>query len=94
MHRHRTTSILLFSVALSMFGIALIVVDVLHAIGGIAHAFDGHAYVRLCPAATEATCLALSGWQLLAIGLVAIAIGSGLVVAAIRRWRSGAATSR
>ncbi len=94
MHRHRTTSILLFSVALSMFGIALIVVDVLHAIGAIAHAFDGHAYVRLCPAAAEAACLALSGWQLLAIGLVAIAIGSGLVVAAIRRWRSGAAAPR
>lgn len=94
MHRHRTTSILLFSVALSMFGIALIVVDVLHTIGGFAHAFDGHAQVRLCPATAEAACRALSAWQLLAIGLVAIAIGGGLVVAAIRRWRSGAAASR
>lgn len=92
-HRH-TTSGLLFAAALSMFGIALIVVDVLHTIGGIAHAFDEHAHVRLCPSAAEAACLALSGWQLLAIGLVAIAIGSGLIAAAIRRWRSEAAISR
>lgn len=94
MHRHRTTSILLFSAALSMFGIALIVVDVLRAIGGIVHAFDGHAYVRLCPRGSGGRMPGLVGMATAGDRSVAIAIGSGLVVAAIRRWRSGAATSR
>lgn len=52
--------------------------------------FDPRTYFRLCPVAIDGACIAMSGWQALAIGAVALVIGAGLLIAGVHLWRSAA----
>ena len=88
--RPRLTALAFLLLALPMLGVAALAVGTLLITSVGRDPFDPHTYFRLCPVVTGGTCIAFSGWQVLAIGAVAFVIGMALVIAGVRRSRSPA----
>ena len=73
-----------------MLGVSALAAGTLLITSAARDPFDSHTYFRLCRVVTNGACTEFSGWQVLAIALVSLTIGAGLVVAGIRRYRSTA----
>lgn len=71
-----------------MLGVATLAAGTLLITGVGRDPFDPHTYFRLCPVVTGGACIALSGWEMLAIGTVAFVLGMASVIAGVRRSRS------
>jgi len=86
--RPRLTALAFLLLALPMLGVATLAAGTLLITAVGRDPFDPHTYFQLCPVLTGGACIALSGWQILAIGAVAFVLGMALVIAGVRRSRS------